>query len=261
MMLSVNRFMSNMLSMPDFLAVCEEIGAEGVGLQLPEALDSKSLAMLEQSNLVPTSVSGFLNCLDFSQGGARLREGAYEALAIARDLGVPLIVTLGAVRRDATLTVWRRRLSDSLKLLTETAEAFGTQIAIEPLAVTDAAWSAVIGLGEVDEILSYFPAVTVVPDFWHIWADQQLGRIFRAHGSKFPVVHVADVDPENPRERIAPGDGVAELTRQLRILQDSGFAGWTELEVIPATNSTEDPRMHLSRTFQGLRSVTGKAQR
>jgi len=110
-------------------------------------------------------------------------------------------------------------------------------VAIEPMDpaladvfgfVTDLPAAALM-IADVDE-----PNVRVIVDMWHLGGSGRLPADVRAHAGVIGCVHVND-RAEQPRswcDRLLPGDGVAGVPAVLAALDEVGYAGWYELEVI-----------------------------
>jgi sugar phosphate isomerase/epimerase len=84
-------------------------------------------------------------------------------------------------------------------------------------------------LDEVDQ-----PNAGLLVDFWNLWDTPDVLTHIRANASRTLGVHVNDWrDPTRSWcDRVLPGDGIIDIPGMLRALQEGGFDGWYELEVM-----------------------------
>jgi sugar phosphate isomerase/epimerase len=90
---------------------------------------------------------------------------------------------------------------------------------------------------EVDE-----PNIAIAIDIWHLGeSDGELLTQIRTHARRFVSVHVNDrrAPTRSWCDRVLPGDGAADLPGILGSLDEGGFEGWFELEVISDDGSVE----------------------
>jgi sugar phosphate isomerase/epimerase len=75
--------------------------------------------------------------------------------------------------------------------------------------------------------------VGVLFDLWHLWNSAGLERDLADHADRIVGVHVCDVrEPTRSfADRLLPGEGVADVPRVLRLLDDAGWDGFYDLEV------------------------------
>lgn len=78
------------------------------------------------------------------------------------------------------------------------------------------------------------PNLALALDAWHVGDSPDALAQLREQGARFATFHVDD-RRETTRswaDRVLPGDGILDLGAILGSLDDGGFAGWFELEVI-----------------------------
>ncbi len=74
----------------------------------------------------------------------------------------------------------------------------------------------------------------MVIDVWHVWDSPDLLAQIRAHGQRIVSVQLDDWrEPTRSwADRVLPGDGTADFPGILGALDDGGYDGWYDLEVI-----------------------------
>ena len=94
------------------------------------------------------------------------------------------------------------------------------------------------GIDVLDEVGR--PNVALAIDVWHLEEPDLLAHL-RANATRFASLHLND-RPEVVRswcDRALPGDGVADIRGILGSLEEGGFDGWFELEVLSDDGSVE----------------------
>jgi sugar phosphate isomerase/epimerase len=78
------------------------------------------------------------------------------------------------------------------------------------------------------------PNMGMVIDVWHLWDSPDLLAQIRAHGDRIVSVQLDDWrEPTRSwADRVLPGDGTADFPGILGALDDAGYDGWYDLEVI-----------------------------
>ena len=140
----------------------------------------------------------------------------------------------------------RSQVSDGIAALLEYARAAQMPLAIEPLHPMYAADRACINTMEqaLDVCDQLDPGRTgvlgVAVDVYHVWWDPKLeSQIARAGKQRLLAFHVCDwltptADLLNDRGMM--GDGVIEIQKIRRWLEDQGFAGFSEVEIFSSGN-------------------------
>jgi len=243
---SVSEITTLSSSFAEDLRVYAAAGADGIGiweLKLPDGGDAEALELFEASGLAPASaVPAVPSILPLPLLGgpddpaARVEAlcASLERLAPFRPSGIVCLTGTGAGRDpdDARATV-----ADGLRTLAREAERLGLTIALEPYQRLDAAhWSIVTSLGEAVELIrdaGDSPALGIQFDTWHLWNSPGVLDDVAEHVGRFAGVHVADYrEPSRCwADRVLPGDGVADLPRLLRALDEAGWEGPYDLEL------------------------------
>ena len=131
----------------------------------------------------------------------------------------------------------RELVVDGLRKVARAAADVGVCLALEPnhASIRDD-YTIVTTIPETVELVREIddPSVSMVFDVWHLWDTPDLLSHTREHASRFVGVHVNDWrEPTRGWcDRVLPGDGVADLPGIFGALNDGGFDGWFELEVL-----------------------------
>jgi sugar phosphate isomerase/epimerase len=122
------------------------------------------------------------------------------------------------------------------RIAREAAELSVT-IALEPFHYSFRnEWTLVTTLPEMAALLEEIgePNTAMLFDVWHLWDSPDLLSQIREYARRFVGAHVNDWrDPTRGWcDRVLPGDGIADLHGIFRALDEGGFDGWLDLEVI-----------------------------
>ncbi len=179
----------------------------------------------------------------FYTGDTAAREKAVaDNLAMideAAELGIPMIVLVCGATPGQTVTENLAQIRDGIAATVAHAEACGVNLAIEPLHPMYADQrSAVATMRTANDIcdLVASPAVGVAVDVFHVWWDAELeaeitrcgraGRIFAFHMCdwKLDMEHMLF-------DRGLMGEGIIDVARMRRLVEEAGFKGYLEVEV------------------------------
>jgi sugar phosphate isomerase/epimerase len=172
-----------------------------------------------------------------------------RAIDEAKRLGAPcLVLVVGSLPgaldgkplyRD--LARARTEVRDGIAASVEYARSVGMPLAIEPLHPMQAAERACINTLEqaldlCDELdAARTGALGVAVDLYHVWWDPKLAaQIVRAGADRLMAYHVCDwLAPTRDllNDRGMMGDGVIELKKCRRWMEDAGYAGYSEVEI------------------------------
>ncbi len=176
------------------------------------------------------------------RGGFVLAAGEAEdnrrAVEEAATLGTDVLVLVCGPPEGADVDGARARIADGIERLLPFAADHGVRLAIEPLhPMMISERSAIVTLGEAVDLAERFDAhrVGVVVDAYHVWWDPRLYEEIARAGRRILGYHVADwLVPTTDRlqGRGMMGDGVIELKRIRAAVEDAGYDGPIEVEVI-----------------------------
>ena len=215
-------------------------GAEGIGiweLKIPEGGEAGAKAALDASGLAPTNAVPNvpsilpLRLLPGPEDPAERIEAycaSLRRLAPFRPSAVVLLTGPGD----------RAVVLDGLGTIAAEARATGLKVGVEPYSASHGGedWTIVTTIRDAVDLIDEAGVgddVGVLFDLWHLWDADGLERDLAAHGDRIVGVHVCDVrEPTRSfADRVLPGDGVADVPRVLRLLDDAGWDGFYDLEV------------------------------
>ena len=191
---------------------------------------------------------GFFPAAD-SAGLKVALEDNYRAIDEARTLDAPCLVLVvgslpGALNGAAAycdISRARAEVRDGIVASLEYAGKVGMPLAIEPLHPMQAAERACINTLEqaldlCDELdPERSGALGVAADLYHIWWDPKLEeQLKRAGADRLMAYHVCDwLTPTRDllNDRGMMGDGIIELKKCRRWIEEAGYSGYSEVEI------------------------------
>ncbi|MCA3575373.1 MAG: sugar phosphate isomerase/epimerase [Aestuariivirga sp.] len=180
-------------------------------------------------------------------------EANRRAIADAGVLGAKSFVMVvgGLPAGSKDIAAARAQVAEATGLLLRHAKSCGVRLALEPLHPVYAAdrsclslLSEAIDMCETVEGAAADPWLGLCLDVYHLWWDPNLARdIARAWG-RILGFHVCDwlvptADVLNDRGMM--GDGVIDVPRIRAMVEEAGFAGFTEVEIFSAQNWWKRP--------------------
>ncbi len=241
---SVIEFSTPTLSFAEDLAVYREAGADGICIcEAKLTDDATELARLQESGL---AASGAFPAWPSVMPG-RLLPGPEEPSARVAALRASMerLAAFGpACFSFATGPVGtyeperaRELLVEAIRELAPAAADLGIALAVETMAPSLAQdFGFANSLTEMVELLGDAgePNAKVAVDVWHLAETDGVAAMVRDHARQIASVHVND-RPEPTRswmDRVFPGDGTAGIEEILGGLDEGGYDGWYELEVV-----------------------------
>jgi sugar phosphate isomerase/epimerase len=129
----------------------------------------------------------------------------------------------------------RKIVVDGLRRLSKRAADAGTRFAVEPMREPfRPIWTIVNGLGQASELFEEVgEPLGIVFDTWHLWDSPDVRALIPANVDRIVGVQIADYrqPPRHIRDRVAAGEGVADLAGLVGALRRAGFDGWYDMEV------------------------------
>jgi len=161
-----------------------------------------------------------------------------RAVEEAAELRAACLVLVCGPAADRSLDAGRAYVADAVARLAEDAASHGVVLAVEPLHPMYCADRSVIVT--LDQALAVARSaglpqrVGVVVDAYHVWWDPDLYRQVAASAGRIAGFHVSDwlvPTPDMLNGRGLMGDGVIELRRLRRAVDDAGYRGPIEVEI------------------------------
>ena len=177
---------------------------------------------------------------------AKTLEAACLVLVVG---GLPGALAGAALTKDIASA--RQQVQDGIAATLEYAREVGMPLAIEPLHPMYAADRACINTMEqaLDVCDALDPgrsgALGVAVDVYHVWWDPNLEReIKRAGKARLLAFHVCDwlvPTTDLMLDRGMMGDGVIDIRKIRGWMEDTGYAGFCEVEIFSARNWWQRP--------------------
>jgi sugar phosphate isomerase/epimerase len=244
-------------------------GIGGVGLTaaaVEEFTPRQLAALLAGHGLRCTSLNSagyFLH----ADAGRAARQAKVDAhlLDCAAVLGAPVNVISGGLDDAATptsavsLEEARRRVTDRLARLADTAAQLGVRLSLEPihpLGVTDK--GCINQLSQARSVIAGLPQVGLTLDLFHSWWDADLESTVRDATKDLFVVQVCGVEtsPAGIPWRTDMADGHVDVEALIGLLSEVGWKGMVEFEVMYAQRP-RDVVAVLDRTVRDFANLTG----
>jgi sugar phosphate isomerase/epimerase len=130
----------------------------------------------------------------------------------------------------------RRLVLGGLRTIAAEAERAGVRLALEPFQREGTEdWSLINSLREAAELIEEVgsEAIGIQFDLWHLWNSADVLDEIPRYAHLIAGVHVNDWrEPTRGwADRVLPGDGAADLSALLGVLDDVGWAGFYDLEI------------------------------
>ena len=180
---------------------------------------------------------GFFPAATAAERQARIDDNR-RAIDEAAEVEAECLVLVCGPAPDRDIQSARRMVADGIAAVLEHARACGVRLGIEPLHPMFAADRSVITtLAEATDLALQFSAteVGVVVDTYHVWWDPCLYSELRRASERIAGYHVSDWAsplPDLLRGRSMMGDGVIEFRRIRKAVEDAGWQGPIEVEIM-----------------------------
>jgi sugar phosphate isomerase/epimerase len=230
--LSLNLMTVDHWSLPEAVERC---AAAGIGTVAPwrHQLDPGSSRVIREAGLRVSSLcrGGF-----FTAPGAD--DDNRRAVDEAADLGAPVLVLVCGPPVDGDLPAARAAIAAGIERLLPYAADHGVRLGIEPLhPMMIGERSAIVTLGEALALARRFDSahVGVVVDVYHVFWDPALEHDLAGADGLIAGHHVCDwlvPTPDLLAGRGLMGDGIIDLPRIRGLIEQAGYDGAIEVEVI-----------------------------
>jgi sugar phosphate isomerase/epimerase len=238
---SLNQITADELSLAEAAAACARAGVPWIGVWRHK-LSDRGRPPEEVVRAAGVRVSslcrgGFFPAADAA--GRRDRdEDNRRAVDEAAALGTDVLVLVCGPAPDGDLAAARRMVLEGIDRLLPHAAERGVRLGIEPLhPMMIAERSVVVTLAQANELAEHFDCahVGVVIDAYHVWWDPDLERQVERAAGRIVGYHVSDwlsPTPDVLAGRGMMGDGVIDLRGLRGLVEEAGYDGPIEVEVI-----------------------------
>jgi sugar phosphate isomerase/epimerase len=177
-----------------------------------------------------------------------------RAIDEAAGLGTDCVVLVCGPAPDRDIDGARKMVEDGIAAVLPHARDCNVRLGIEPLHPMFAAdRSVIVTLAEAIDLAEKFPAphVGIVVDVFHVWWDPKLYLELRRASGRILGFHISDWAVPLPgivTGRSMMGDGVIELRRIRTAVEDAGYHGPIEVEIMNESlwNQDADPVLDLT---------------
>ncbi|WP_156759225.1 sugar phosphate isomerase/epimerase family protein [Microbacterium karelineae] len=272
--LSINQATIKHTTVAQAIEVTKAAGIGAIGLwreQVQDAGLDESVRMIADSGLRYsthcrggwfTAEEGPARVAALDDNRVAIDETAALAAAGAEGSKAALVIVVGGLPENSRdLVGARERVRDAVAQLVPHAEASGVQLALEPLHPMYCSDRAVLStLDQALDIAGDFApeVVGVTVDTFHLWWDPQiLEKIARAgREGRIASYQVCDwrtpLEADNLLSRHYPGDGMIDFADMTRAVEEAGYTGDIEVELLNQAIWDTDPAEAVRRTVEGF---------
>lgn len=200
---------------------------------------AESKKMIQDAGLKVSSVcrGGMFPAATAAEREKRIDDNK-RAIEEAAELGTDTLVLVCGPAADRDILTARNQVEKGIEKIVPFAESHGVKLGIEPLHPMYAADRSVVStLGQANAMAEkYTPAqVGVVVDVFHVWWDPDLYNQIRRAEGRISGFHVSDWSvplPDIFKGRSMMGDGVIEIRKIRKAVEQAGYHGPIEVEII-----------------------------
>jgi sugar phosphate isomerase/epimerase len=238
------------------------VQAIGVSVQKLEAVGvERACALVRQAGLAVSCLtsSGWFP-LDDPAGTAAALARTRQHLAAAAQLGAGCLFLLPG---HAPALSWEEQAERARPLVRELlpeAAAAGVRLAIEPVSQLRVDLGFLHGFGDALDFAEEFdsPWLGVVLELNNAWIERGLYRNIATRTDRIAIVQVNDfkVGTLQASDRVVMGDGDIPLRRILRALEDAGYAGWYDIELLGPRIEAEGYESVVPRALRAFEALS-----
>jgi sugar phosphate isomerase/epimerase len=255
LLLSLSPLTTGGASTEDDIALCHHAGLERIGV---------SMAKLAAGGRDAIAASGLAVDVVYPAVGLDLRapaswEAARAGMLAAVDTGAALgasAVLLPAGAAGGLL--WEdavAALDTAMAPVIAAVDGSGVRLLLEPVR-PQFAYASFVHTFRDGVVLARRFGVGLVFDVTHCWWEPGLAELIAGAVDLIGTVHLADLALDRPViSRLVPGDGALPLAPILGLLQQSGYLGPYELELIGPAIDEEGPQGAVRRAITHLNSL------
>jgi sugar phosphate isomerase/epimerase len=267
--LSMNEMTTYRWTFEEDVARYAAAGFDAIGVwrqKLSDFGEEKGIELLGDSGL---AVSNLLWAGGFTgSDGRNLRDSiddAAEAIHLAADMRAACLVVYSGGRAGHTHSHARRLVTDALREILPLAEDLGVTLAIEPMHPECAGEftflacleSALAMLDSLDH-----PSLKLAFDTYHLGFEPTCLTRLAALAPRVAIVHLGDGKlPRNREQNRSPlGEGVIPLKEIISALEQAGYDGFYDVELIGEDIETADYYELLAQSKQAFSQLLGAPQ-
>ncbi|KAB8131038.1 sugar phosphate isomerase/epimerase [Gracilibacillus oryzae] len=240
--LSLNQITLDQWSLKEAVDGCQRHDVPWISVwrhKIQEIGLEQSKKLIQDSGLKVSSIcrGGMFPAATAKERAERIDDNK-RAIEEAAELGTDTLVLVCGPSADRDIDTARQQVAEGIDQLVPYAKDYGVKLAIEPLHPMFAADRSVINTMEQANTIAenYSPGeVGVVVDVYHVWWDPNLyHEIERAKG-RILGFHVSDWKvpmPDMFAGRAMMGEGVIEINRMRKAVEEAGYHGPIEVEII-----------------------------
>jgi sugar phosphate isomerase/epimerase len=245
------------------LQLFAEVGAAGIGVSIRK-LESygveRGLRLLEDARLgVSCFTSSGLFPLGDDDGERAALERTLGHLRTAAAAGADCLMVLPGNGRGLSWEQAADRFRPLVELLLADAERVAVRIALEPTSQLRMDLSFLHGFDEALDFADEFasPWLGVVLEVNNAWIERRLYQNIRERTRRIALVQVNDfkIGTMTASERVVIGDGDIPLGRVCRALDDAGYDGWYDIELLGPAIEAEGYESVVPRAVQRFREL------
>ncbi len=257
--LSLNQITLNRLTLKECAEACVRHGLKWTAPwrnRVQEIGTREAARILRDSDLRVSSLcrGGFFPGSTASVRQANIDDNR-RAIDEAAELNTDVLVLVCGPAPDRDIDAARKMVEDGIAAVLPHARDHNVRLGIEPLHPMFAAdRSVIVTLAEAIDLAEEFPAphVGIVVDVFHIWWDPKLYLELRRASGRILGFHISDWAVPLPgivTGRSMMGDGVIELRRIRTAVEDAGYHGPIEVEIMNESLWSQPPNEVLAQTI------------
>lgn len=237
--LSFNQITAKHATLQECVEACARHGVKWIAPwrdRVAEAGLKESRRMIHDAGLKVSSLcrGGFFPAATQAERQERIDDNL-RAIDEAAELGAPCVVLVCGPAPDRDLDAARKMVADGIAAIAAYARERGVALGIEPLHPMFAAdRSVIVTLAQALD-LAEAAGVKIVADVFHLWWDPRLYAELRRAAGRIAGFHVSDWAVPLPgivTGRSLMGDGVIELRRIRKAVDETGYNGPIEVEIM-----------------------------
>jgi sugar phosphate isomerase/epimerase len=243
----------------------EQVGLAGIGLTIAgvEAVGiDRTIEVLQSSRIQVAELMGLdpFDVVRPERFFAKLPR-VLAQLDIAAILKADCVYACAGSRADVDWDMAADRLVDQIEALVPHLKQRGVRLALEPIHPLRQDLSFVNLASDVEDLLARLPdsSIGYVYDFWHLWWQRDAIEVARRTAPRVFSAQPSDHKPLTFRtpDRAVPGHGIAPVASLVQALEEGGFSGFYDLEILSPDNEERGYYQTLSEGVAGFADAVG----